>query len=46
MAQNNTPAMHVGIQAVLSLYVSDGTNWYCIDTGDCVSHTVPFYERV
>merc|ERR1711997_595948 len=40
----NVPAMHLQIQAVLSLYASGRTTGIVLDCGDGVSHTVPIYE--
>ena len=40
----NVPAMHVSIQAVLSLYASGRTTGVVMDSGDGVSHVVPIYE--
>ena len=40
----NTPAMYVGVQAVLSLYASGRTTGCVLDIGDGVAHTVPIYE--
>ena len=41
---SNTPAMHVALQAVLSLYASGRTTCIVLDSCDGVSHTVPIYE--
>ena len=40
----NVPAMYVNIQAVLSLYASGRKTGCVLDSGDCVSQTVPIYE--
>jgi actin-related protein len=40
----NVPALHVSIQAVLSLYASGRTTGIVMDAGDGVSHTVPVYD--
>lgn len=40
----NTPALHIGVQAVLSLYASGRITGLVLDSGDGVTHTVPIYE--
>ena len=40
----NTPAMYVGIEAVLSLYSSGRTTVIFMDSGYGVSYPVPIYE--
>jgi len=40
----NSPAMYVGMQAVLSLYASGRTTGTVLDSGHGVTHTVPVYE--
>ena len=40
----NVPAMHVAIQAVLSLYASGRKTGFVMDFGDGVSHTMPIFE--
>ncbi|KAK7925059.1 hypothetical protein WMY93_007369 [Mugilogobius chulae] len=40
----NTPAMYVGMQAVLSLYPSCQTTGLVVDCGDGITHAVPVYE--
>ncbi|KAK2104345.1 hypothetical protein P7K49_018201 [Saguinus oedipus] len=40
----NTPAMHMAIQAMLSLYASGHTTGIVTDSSDRVTHTVPIYK--
>ncbi len=40
----NVPAMHVAIQAVLSLYASGRTTVIAMGSGSGGSHSVPVYE--
>jgi len=40
----NLPAMHITIQAVLSLYASGRTTGIVTDSGDGVTHIVPVFE--
>ncbi|KAK2118138.1 Actin-85C [Saguinus oedipus] len=40
----NTPAMHMAIHAMLSLYGSRHTTGIVMDSSNGVTHTVPIYE--
>eukprot|EP01147_Barroeca_monosierra_P006045 gene6044-9144_t len=40
----NTPAVHVDVQAVLSLYASGRSTGIVVESGYGVTHTVPIYE--
>lgn len=40
----NTPALYIGMQAVLGLYATGRTTGVVMDIGDGVSHCVPVYE--
>jgi actin len=40
----NTPAIYIGVRAVLSLYASGRTTGTVLESGDGVSYSVPIYE--
>ncbi|XP_062618211.1 uncharacterized protein LOC134279815 [Saccostrea cucullata] len=40
----NSPAIHIGNQAVLSLHHYGKTRGVVMDSGECVSHAVPIYD--
>ncbi|XP_028271054.1 actin, cytoplasmic-like [Parambassis ranga] len=40
----NTPAIYVGVQAILAFLASGRTTGIVVESGDGVSHTVPIYD--